>query len=253
MTVVAVPDFKIAAAQVASVRGDIYENVATHAAAMAAAARHSVSLLVFPELSLTGYELEVAADSAMTATDERLDPLLALARRENIEAIVGAPLREGVGKPKLGAIVIGPSGVSKTYHKMHLAGDEATYFSPGDAPLLLAVGGHKVGIAICADSSQPAHPEAYAMSGASIYAAGAFLTADWYQTDVPRLAAYAGRYGMLTVMANHAASVGSYESVGKSTVWTPEGELLIQAVGTDAVLLIASSTNGRWRGEMVAL
>lgn len=220
---------------------------------MAAAARHAVSLLVFPELSLTGYELDIAADSAITATDKRLAPLLALARREKCSAIVGAPLRSGAGKPKLGAIVIESNGVSRIYHKIHLGGDEPMYFSPGDSPLLLTVGGQRVGIAICADSSNPTHPEAYAMSGASMYAAGVFLTAEWYQTDVPRLAAYAERYGMLTVMANHAASIGSHVSVGRSAIWTPEGELLIQAVGTEDALLIASNTNGRWRGDVIAL
>ena len=53
------PGFKIAAAQVASVRGDIEANVATHAAAIQAASERHVSVLVFPELSLTGYELDL--------------------------------------------------------------------------------------------------------------------------------------------------------------------------------------------------
>ncbi len=37
-------DFRIAAAQIASVRGDIERNIGTHAAAIAAAARHEVSV-----------------------------------------------------------------------------------------------------------------------------------------------------------------------------------------------------------------
>ena len=61
-------NFKIAAAQVASVRGDIARNIAAHAAAIEAAANHDVSVLVFPELSLTGYEPELAAEVAMEAT-----------------------------------------------------------------------------------------------------------------------------------------------------------------------------------------
>ena len=44
-------DFRIAAAQVPSVRGDLATNVATHAATIAAAAGHGVRVLVFPELS----------------------------------------------------------------------------------------------------------------------------------------------------------------------------------------------------------
>jgi predicted amidohydrolase len=69
------PEFRIAAAQVASVRGEIERNVATHVAAAQAASMHGVSVLVFGELSLTGYEPELAAQLAITADDPRLAPL----------------------------------------------------------------------------------------------------------------------------------------------------------------------------------
>lgn len=246
-------DFKIAAAQVASVRGDIGRNLATHSVAMAAAATRDVSLLVFPELSLTGYELGLAAGLAIAPADERLEPLLALARRHTMEAIVGAPVRDGPDKPKLGAVVIRSNGETDVYHKIHLGGEEPDFFAPGDEPLLLTVGEYKVGIAICADSSHTTHAETYAMKGGQIYAAGVFLTAEWYQTDTSRLASYAENYGMLTVMANQAASAGRYESVGRSAIWTPDGRLLVQASGTEDALLIAASTNGIWRGEVVGL
>src|SRR5436309_1732437 len=107
------PDFKIAAAQVASVRGDVEGNIGVHAAALAAAAGHGVSVLVFPELSLTGYEPDLAAELAVTTDDGRLAPLLALARRHRIEAVVGAPLHGGAAKPALGAIVITAGGVTR--------------------------------------------------------------------------------------------------------------------------------------------
>jgi predicted amidohydrolase len=64
-------EFKIAAAQVASVRGDLAGNIQTHAAAVASAALRRISVLVFPELSLTGYEPDLAADLAITQEDER--------------------------------------------------------------------------------------------------------------------------------------------------------------------------------------
>jgi predicted amidohydrolase len=247
------PGFKIAAAQIPSIRGDINGNVATHAAAMLTAAKHNVSFLVFPELSLTGYEPDLAAELAITANDSRLAPLLALARQHQIEAVVGAPLHDGSPKPALGAIVITTSGVIKIYRKMHLGASERTYFTPGDTPLAFAVSAHTVGIAICADSSQPSHPQAYVELGADIYAAGVFLNAEWYATDAPRLAGHAARYKLLIVMANHAASVGTYTSVGNSALWAPDGALLAQAEGTDSALLIATGTNSAWQGKVVRM
>jgi len=247
------PAFKIAAAQVPAVRGDIGANIATHADAMAAAARQGASVLVFPELSLTGYEPGLAAELAVATDDQRLAPLLALARQHRIAAVVGAPLCNGPGKPALGAIVISAEGTTRTYRKMHLGGDERDYFAPGVAPLAWAVAGHMVGVAICADSREPSHPQAYAELGADIYAAGVFLNQEWYETDVPRLSAYAARYRMLTVMANHAASVGTYTSVGRSAVWAPGGALLAQAEDANSALLIAIGNHSEWRAEVVGL
>jgi len=110
-----------------------------------------------------------------------------------------------------------------------------------------------VGVAICADSSEPSHPEAYATLGATVYAAGVFLNDEWYATDVPRLMDYAARFRMLTLMANHADSVGTHVSVGKSAAWGPGGALLAQAKGVERALVIATSTNSGWRGDVVAI
>jgi predicted amidohydrolase len=145
--------FKIAAGQIASVRGDMDRNIATHAMAMAAAATYHVSVLVFPELSLTGYEPDLAADLAISAADERLAPLIALARQHQIAAVVGPPLHNGPAKPSLGAIVRTASGGTGTYHKMHLGRSEPTYVTPVETPCVFAVAAHTIGIAICADSA----------------------------------------------------------------------------------------------------
>ena len=52
------------------------------------AAKHEVSVLVFPELSLSGYQPDLATELAMTATDSRLTPLRSLARQHQISAVV---------------------------------------------------------------------------------------------------------------------------------------------------------------------
>lgn len=220
---------------------------------MTAAAAHGVSLLVFPELSLTGYEPELAAELAVSIPDSRLEPLVALARRHHIRAVVGAPLEHGGAKPALGALVISNTGINVAYHKMHLGSNETAHFERGDRPVALEVLGHKVGLAICADSKEPGHADGYARLGAGIYAASVFMNADWYETDMPALVACAERTGMLTVMANHADSIGSYASVGKSSIWSPGGAVLVQTTGTETALLMASNRHGDWSGEIALL
>ena len=120
-------------------------------------------------------------------------------------------------------------------------------------PLAFAAGSQTIGLAICADSSQPSHPRAYAEGGATVYAAGVFLNEEWYATDAPRLAAYAREHRLLVVMANHGASVGTYTSVGRSAVWAPGGDLLVQAEGTESALVIAPLNRGDWLCEVVRL
>lgn len=149
-------------------------------------------------------------------------------------------------------MLIKSNGGTDVYHKMHLGGDEPRFFVPGAQPLLLTVDGHKVGIAICADSSRTTHPEASRVRRADLR--GRSVLDSQVVPDGRAPFSYLRRdYGLLTVMANQATSVGSYESVSKSAIWTPEGRLLIQAAGTENVLLIAASTNGIWRSEVVAL
>jgi predicted amidohydrolase len=93
----------------------------------------------------------------------------------------------------------------------------------------------------------------YADRGSTIYATGVFLNAEWYATDSPRLAEYADRLRMLVVMANHADSVGTYASVGKSAIWAPDGTLLAKAPGTKSCLVIASQIRKTWCGRVAAM
>jgi hypothetical protein len=54
-------------------------------------------------------------------------------------------------------------------------------------------------------------------------------------------------------MANHADSIGTYRTVGKSAAWAPDGALLAQADGVANSLIIATNTGGKWRGEAVKI
>ena len=105
---------------------------------------------------------------------------------------------------------------------MHLGGSEPTYFAPGSGARLQHAWAEGRPLHLCGLVSRPTL-EAYASLGATVYAAGMFLNAEWYATDAPRLAGYAPRFRMLVVMANHAGSAGTYVSVGKSSVWAPDG------------------------------
>jgi predicted amidohydrolase len=243
--------FKIAAAQIPAVRGDVTTNLSAHVDAVRTAAMHAVSMIVFPELSLTGYELDLAAHLAFSATDARLSGLRELAQRHQLTLVVGAPIGTASAKPAIGAFVLMPDGGIRSYLKMHLGGGESAYCSPGMAPRVVDIGDQRIGLSICADSSRPSHARTYSERGARTYAAGVFLTAEWYVTDAPRLQQFAQDFEMLTVMANQGASTGTYSSVGKSAIWEPGGKLLVQAQGVEPVLLAAADVGGQWHAEII--
>ncbi|HEY0468441.1 MAG TPA: carbon-nitrogen hydrolase family protein [Polyangiaceae bacterium] len=87
----------IAAAQTTPLRGDVSANLAEHAQLIGRAAARGVQLLVFPELSLTGYELDLAPELAFSEADARLDSLRELALSQAMTLIVGAPIRLAEG------------------------------------------------------------------------------------------------------------------------------------------------------------
>ena len=85
--------FTIAAAQSGSIKGDIAANVRRHAEFARIAAEHQCNVVVFPELSLTGYEPTIAAETATGADDSVLLPLQELANDSGIMMIAGCPIR----------------------------------------------------------------------------------------------------------------------------------------------------------------
>lgn len=245
--------FAVAAAQVASYREEIELNLEIHAAAARAAAAQGVAVLLFPELSLTGYEPDLAEALAVEPTDERLRALGAIATLHQMTIIVGAPLRSLETRPLLGSIILHPDGHRTTYAKMHLGSEEVAFFVPGTQPSVIDTGGQKIGLAICADSSRESHPAWYHEQDCNIYAASVFLNDVWFVGDTPRLERYARKHQMLVVMANHGKSKGTLESFGHSTIWRPDGSVCLQSPDTASCLLIAEQANGNWSGRTVVL
>lgn len=242
---------KIAAAQIGVEAGDIERNLQTHLAFIEAAAGLGVDGLVFPELSLTGYEPGLAASLALTLDDARLTPLAETAVRHGVHVVVGAPLVTPT-RPAIGALLFAPSGQRHGYAKMHLHTGEEQWFSAGQQHCQVPVADQTIGIAICADANYPQHARAHARQGTSVYAVSAMITADGYPKDTENLANHARDHQMLVLLANHHQPTGGWVPTGKSAAWTPSS-LLVQAPEKGDVLVVAERANDAWRGEVIPL
>ncbi|EBL2697713.1 carbon-nitrogen hydrolase family protein [Salmonella enterica] len=115
-----------------------------------------VNLIFFPELSLTGYEPEMAKDLTL-ADESSLSPLQVLSDRYDMTIIVGAPLHVTDGKPAIGAFVISSKRPVSCYRKIYLHPGESDYFSAGNTECVFKERSFNVGMAICANAEQSVH------------------------------------------------------------------------------------------------
>ena len=242
----------IAAGQTASIPGDISRNVQNHLRFATAAAEHGVQLLVFPELSLTGYELAMASTHVVRPDSAELDPLRRLAEEAQMTIVAGAPLRNERGKLNIRALAMRPDGSVSTYAKEHVHESEMHVFTSGPGGPMLCIAQSNVALAICADASHPEHAAQAAARGANVYAAGVLLDDESYTRKIKLLESYAREHRIAVLMANYSGVSGEYRSAGKSAVWSEDGLVVAASAGAEEELVVASKKNGAWEGTVVA-
>jgi predicted amidohydrolase len=242
---------KIAVAQVPSIRGDVAGNLLTHLNAVSRAATEGVDYLVFPELSLTGYEPELAGSLAFSASDKRLAPFIEAANKHDIFIGAGVPLT-GSGLPKIGLVIFSPDGTIEIYEKIHLHPGEEKYFCAGRSHHFLHINGIKIANAVCADTNHPEHVEFCVAEKAEVYLAGVLFSEQGYRIDERQLASYAQKHNILVAIANHNAMTGGWKPCGKSAIWSASGK--IAAANTrHSALVIAELREQTWAGYVVDL
>ncbi|MFH8368523.1 carbon-nitrogen hydrolase family protein [Streptomyces sp. NPDC018031] len=216
----------VAVAQPACAGPDVAANAAAHAAVIGSAAAR---LVVFPELSLTGYDLTVPA---VAPDDPRLDPLVAACRGTGATALVGAPVRAGDGREYIATLAVTGDGARVAYRKMWLHGAETGRFTPGGQPEVLVLGGWRLGLAVCFDAAVPEHAADTAALGMDAYVA-CTLYGTGPESAARRDAHLGGRaraHRVWAVLSTAAGPSGEYAGTsGGSGVWAPDGEVLVQA------------------------
>ncbi len=230
----------LAAAQSVPLKGDIEGNVSSHVRLIRKAMEHSVGFILFPELSLTGYERELAASHALKPDDPRLDVFQNLSNELSIHILVGAPFRDE--HLHIAAFLYSPGDEPKVYTKHHLHVGEEKYFHPGNKALSFNLSGEEISVAICADIAHSIHAQNAASIGSTVYTAGVLITPGGYDEDASLLKSGAEQYGMAVIMANFGGPSGGYESAGRSAVWDRNGKLVAIAPENGEALVLFDDT-----------
>jgi predicted amidohydrolase len=214
----------VAAAQPPCVSFDVAANAAEHASAVRAA---RARVVVFPELSLTGYELSAPA---VAAGDARLAPLVEACAETGSTALAGAPV-DGPAGPHIAMLAVDEAGTRVAYRKMWLGTAEAERFAPGPDPAVLEVDGWRLGLAICKDTGVVRHASDTAALGIDVYAAGVLEAAEDAPVLDERARRVTGAHRVWVVLASFAGSTGGgyAQAAGRSGVWDSDGAPIARA------------------------
>lgn len=207
------------------------------AAAQAAAA--GARVLVTPEMSLTGYNIDDEIRRAHAA-DVDLDAVAEIARRHDIYIIVGFPSDAGQGNLYNTAAVIGPEGEIARYHKTHLYGDlDKGAFVAGDELVVqFEIDGVCCGLIICYDVEFPEIVRAHAVAGTHVLfvPTGLMEPYSFIARDIVRARAFESQ--MFIAYTNRCGTEGELTYTGTSRIFAPSGDAIAEA-GTQAELIDA--------------
>jgi predicted amidohydrolase len=244
------------------------ENLARHREMLAKAREGGAGLVVFPELGLTGYQLQdLAAEVAMHRDDPRLAELAALT--DGMSAVVSFVEESEDHRLYIAAALLEEGEVRFVHRKLFLPTyglfDERRFFAAGER--LRAVDsrlGVRLGIAICEDFWHMAVPETLALDGAQILVnvssspgrdlaavneVGLGTAGSWRNL----MRTYAQLTTSFTIFCNRVGMDETISFWGGSEVIAPSGDAVFSAPFFDEGIYFVDVELGDLRRERIGL
>ena len=251
----------LALAQIAPVLGHLAQNLALHEVKIAESKAAGADLVIFPELSLTGYQLQdLAPEVAMRRTDPRLQSLAKLTSG-GPSAVVSFVESTDDHRLFAAAALLEAGEVRHVARKCYLPTyglfDERRFLAAGDAirATRAALGGSAagdvgIGIGVCEDFWHPTLPAILAQDGAELLINVAAGPARGASVDADQGLGSAASWGTLlrataaltTSYVAFTNRVGVDESLifwGGSRVIGPDGVVIAEAPLFEEALLLA--------------
>jgi len=231
----------IAVAQIKPAKGDISANIEKHLKFIELASSLNANSVFFPELSLTGYEPELAKDLATNKDDDRLDAFQKISNLKKITIGVGIPTKTESGI-QISMVVFQPNHQRIPYSKQQLHEDEFPYFENGTEQIIIEIENQKIIPAICYESLQIEHAEKATKLGGEIYVASVAKSKNGVEKAFIHYPKVAKTYSMPVLMSNCIGECDNFVSVGFSSVWTKEGKLTEQLDNKNEGILVFNTT-----------
>jgi predicted amidohydrolase len=240
-------------AQINTHLGDVQANLEKHLEIVSQARQKGADLLVFPELSLTGYVLQDLVSSVArrpSPEDAIFRPLLQVSRE--LDLVVGFVDEDQRHRFFIAAAYLSQGEVVHVHHKVYLPTyglfDEGRFFAWGDAIRAFDTRFGRVGILICEDFWHASPPYLLWLDGAELLlltsaSPGRGLnqeaqleSARWVE-HINR--AYASLFTNFVVHANRVGYEDGLNFWGGSTAFDPDGELIAKGPYHQEALTLA--------------
>lgn len=244
----------IALAQISTHLGDVQTNLEKHLSLAQEAHAAGADLIVFPELSLTGYVLQdltsVVAHQPL-ADDACFRPLLEASYK--LDMVVGFVEEDNRHRFYIAAAYLSQGRVVHVHHKVYLPTyglfDEGRFFAWGNSVRAFDTRFCRMGILICEDFWHASPPYLLWLDGADLFlfasaSPGRGLSnepqlesAHWVEL-INR--AYASLFTSFVAHANRVGYEDGLHFWGGSTVFDPNGELLVKAPYQEEALTLTT-------------
>jgi NAD+ synthase (glutamine-hydrolysing) len=243
----------IALAQINTHLGDVQANLEKHLELIQQAKSTGSQLIVFPELSLTGYCLQDLVPSVaheVTMDDPIFKPLLEASQW--LDLVVGFVEEDTRHRFFISSAYLSMKKVVHIHHKAYLPTyglfDEGRFFAPGDSIRAFDTRFGRAGILICEDFWHASPPYLLWVDGADLFLLTsaspgrglgkqpALESARWVE-DINR--AYANLFTSFVIHSNRSGFEDGLNFWGGSTIYNPNGELIAKAAYHEEALVLA--------------
>ena len=110
---------KVSIAQTKPIKGNIEKNLENHLKFIEKATQKQADIIVFPELSLTGYEPNLSRELATNKKDKRFEIFQEVSDTKKITICVGVPTKDK-GNIFITMLIFRPDSEIIQYSKQHL-------------------------------------------------------------------------------------------------------------------------------------
>jgi predicted amidohydrolase len=241
---------KICVAQTRPIKGDIPGNIDNHKKLISLALSFGADTVIFPELSLTGYEPELSKKLATIQDDSRFDDFQKISDSRKITIGVGVPTKNNTGIC-ISMVLFQPHQARQTYSKRYLHPDEEEFFISGQNSTGLLGIKANIALAICYELSVPEHSEDAFKNGAEIYIASVAKSDIGVEKATKNLSGIANKYSMTVLMSNCVGHCDNFESAGKTSVWNSKGLLSGQLNNTNEGIIIIDTDTQEITEKMI--